>query len=120
MMYDKLIKNLRHDSVSALQNCEFDFVHDWMLKAADAIEDLDNKLNLYRQGKIRNWIPVNERTPDKRGEYFVWGIDFCTQFDDDREYAFVAMWDGEDFRFRAQRFTTITHWMPIPEPTKEE
>ena len=43
-MYDELIKNVRHESASALQNCEFDFVQDWMLKAADAIEELSKEL----------------------------------------------------------------------------
>ena len=45
-MYDELIKNLRHDSVSALQNCDFDFVHGWMLEAADAIEELQQIANI--------------------------------------------------------------------------
>ena len=110
MKYKKLIEDLRlymNDGDEEIRN-----------KAADAIEDLDNKLNLYRQGENRHWIPVNERTPDKRGEYFVWGINLCTQYDDDREFAFVAVWDGE--HFRSQRFTAITHWMPIPEPSESD
>ena len=50
-MYDELIKNLRHDSASALQNCEFDFVHAWMLEAADAIDELQKQL---REEKVDN------------------------------------------------------------------
>lgn len=68
-MYDELIKNLRHDSASALQNCEFDFVYDWMLEAADAIEDLQDKFKTLMDKYIRltahtEWIPVTERLPE--------------------------------------------------------
>lgn len=85
-MYDELIKNLRHDSASALQNCEFDFVHDWMLKAADAIEELQKDLERSKdfeafwqheaeealkkfQVAISNkprWIPVTEQLPEDK------------------------------------------------------
>lgn len=40
-MYEHLVKNLRDDT--ALQNCEFDFVHAWMHEAADAIEELEKE-----------------------------------------------------------------------------
>ena len=80
-MYDELIKNLRHDSASALQNCEFDFVHAWMLEAADAIEFLQTykvafeniasmggwwlvgqDKNLYRMDVPMNWPPKGTKT----------------------------------------------------------
>ena len=75
-MYDELVKNLRYDSASALQNCEFDFVHAWMLEAADAIEELQKQLD---NAEIENiklkedfakyrkkywWIPVTVRLPE--------------------------------------------------------
>lgn len=78
-MYEELVKNLRNDSVYALQNCDFDFVHDWMLEAADAIEALSMKLHgdeaaiagmkreierMVVASKPR-WISVTERLPDK-------------------------------------------------------
>ena len=78
-MYDELIKNLRHDSASALQNCDFDFVHGWMLEAADAIEELQRSKcphyirNVHDRGddslcdkwmcevaSLPKWIPVTE------------------------------------------------------------
>lgn len=43
-MYEELIERLRHDSESRAL----------MREAADAIEELDNLLNLYRQGKIHS------------------------------------------------------------------
>ena len=114
-MYDELIKNLRHDSASALQNCEFDFVHAWMLKAADAIEDLENRLNLWRQDKIRRWIPVTERLPEKNQEVliFLFGEDPYIAWHNG-EY-----WCTEDFRLDEPDDWQPTHWFPLPQPPKD-
>ena len=105
-MYDELTGNLRaqathfsvHDETSLL-----------LLKAADAIEDLDNKLNLHRQGKISHWIPVAERLPD------VWK--HVITFDED---------DGVRVNWRSGDNVSwymgyhVTHWMPLPEPPKAD
>ena len=73
MMYDELIKNLRicsrcdfgQDCNGCTQDRDDRFCCDILLhNAADAIEDLENKLNLWRQDKIRRWIPVTERLPE--------------------------------------------------------
>lgn len=62
-MYDELIKQLRETSIDF---GESDHVSVMMIEAADAIEDLDNRLNLHRQGKISHWIP--ERSPESEDE----------------------------------------------------
>ena len=123
-MYEELIGNLRaqathfsiHDETSLL-----------LLKAADAIEDLENRLNLWRQDKIRRWIPVTERLPEPRQDVLaVW---------DNGEVWTVYQWwaepnDGEDpleydddvFYENGEFYSTkkrVTHWMPLPEPPKD-
>ena len=119
-MYEELIKNLRHDSASALQNCEFDFVQGWMVEAADAIEDLENRLNLHRQGKIRYWIPVTERLPDydkvvqitdgiEVGHGYLEGVNTTV--------GIALLWHSPFCDIDEEH---ITHWMPLPEPPKEE
>ena len=67
---------------------------------------------------IQKWIPVTERLPDKNGEYLVSGA-----------------WRGEPAKTWICEFVVIgnvggwanparkpvvTHWMPLPEPPKEE
>lgn len=60
-MYDKLVNRLRKAAGPAI-----DFPDTLYDEAADAIEELDNLLNLYRQGKIRR--PNNDLpTSAKRG-----------------------------------------------------
>lgn len=59
------------------------------------------------------WIPVTERLPEKDGWYLV----------SDGFISWTAMFLGEktvwagNFKFG---LTGITHWMPLPEPPKEE
>ena len=115
-MYDELTGNLRaqathfsvHDETSLL-----------LLKAADAIEDLDNKLNLHRQGKISHWIPVTEQLPKEYGHYFanIVGGEFAQI-----SCAEIVYFDGKIFRWEhisTEYPEEVTHWMPLPEPPKD-
>ena len=126
-MYEELIKNLRHDSAFALQNCEFDFVHDWMLKAANAIEDLQKRLDDAEieniklkeefakcRGKHR-WIPLTERLPEHSGNYLVYSVGGNWK---QLSAVEIAFWD--DKRFIVQSFFAVTHWTPLPQPPEEK
>lgn len=82
------------------------------------------------------WIPVTERLPEKTGTYLAWMKWDLTEADEEpsaypieydaEEEAFgwwksyydaeTLGWAGEDFI----RYEGITHWMPLPEPPKEE
>jgi len=96
-----------------------------LLKAADAIENLDNRLNLHRQGKIRHWIPVTERLPNCNGCYLVWrphffggkiGMPSICYFDGSNTWHDSY---GVDFE-RTLHPEDITHWMPLPQPPESE
>ena len=82
-----------------------------LCKAADAIEDLDNRLNLHRQGKISHWIPVTERLPERNYN--------CLVCDDgvvlEGYMNAVSGW----FDNIGDRLKFVTHWMPLPEPPKD-
>ena len=57
---------------------------------------------------IQQWIPVTERLPEETGKYIVCtakGSVYCTKF--------------YTKRFGTDSNTHITHWMPLPEPTKD-
>lgn len=126
MMYDELRGNLMahathfsvHDETSLL-----------LLKAADAIEDLQKQLEgSYNSGYTHGlddaaevdlvkkmsywWIPVTERLPDHRTT--------CLIVDDG---VVVVGWRnliGEWYDVAGDRLKYVTHWMPLPEPPESE
>ena len=73
------------------------------------------------------WIPVTERLPEEEGRYlvyygngespFVSSIRFAPK---DRKHIPKGWhrYDHEDGMITQNRY--ITHWMPLPEPPKEE
>ena len=72
-------------------------------EAADAIEELSKP----------RWIPVSERLPEDGQWVLVWGHGQKIPIMMFRE---SGAWIDDQFEFH----TTITHWMPLPEPPKEE
>ena len=69
----------------------------------------------YEAGKPK-WIPVSERLPvddrevlcfTKREYYWIARWNYC----DDRMWSDGEMWCSE---------SEVTHWMPLPEPPKED
>lgn len=119
-MYEELIRRLNKYSA------EHENHGGITAEAADAIEKLI-KLNAeitkrelkQRMSKPR-WIPVTERLPDMHVEVLV-----CTEGYGKTELGFsiVAVFDGTGWREtweRREYLAAVTHWMPLPEPPKEE
>ncbi len=123
-MYDELIKSLRVCASSGLpDSClecpRFENGCDTLREdAADAIEDLENKLNLWRQDKISRWIPVTERLPETARDVLV-----AFRLPIEKIYLITitqrASW-SEKRKHDAFYQRGVTHWMEMPEPPKEE
>ena len=131
-MYDELVKRLRNCSTQAAPCKTCDMTEDGscsdtlMKQASDAIEELSKP----------RWIPVTERLPEKTGTYLAWMKWDLTEADEEPSAYPVLYdadaegfgwwksyydeetlgWAGEDF----VRYEGITHWMPLPQPPKEE
>ena len=116
--YKWLIKNLKAIALNfsgteiADENGKRTQVADVALYAADAIEELSKP----------KWIPVTERLPEK--------MQYVLARYQNNDMA-VASWFGGDEHIRFWRAMTDegwcadcdsepTHWMPLPEPPKEE
>lgn len=83
---------------------------------ARCIENLTDKLNATNDALPR-WISVEERLPEKGVFVVVYYGHFIGNLMD------VYMWDGECWRSSSgylEDAENITHWMPLPEPPKEE
>lgn len=64
------------------------------------------------EAKVPQWISVKERLPEMEGKYIVCtakGSVYCAKFSTRHGPA-----------FHTDMYTHITHWMPLPEPPKEE
>lgn len=86
-------------------------------KAADAIEELQGQIDGWIEQErkallksVPKWIPVTERCPEKSGDYLV--FDDCRNLYVNEWHYLLKKWQYDDSR--------ITHWMPLPEPPKED
>ena len=67
------------------------------------------------------WIPVSERLPDKMGQYICQYV-----FGEQTEYPFYqVLWyftavEKPHFQHEGSMGLRVTHWMPLPEPPKED
>lgn len=64
---------------------------------------------------VQRWIPVTERLPEKWGEYLV-----MIEGDKVPTTLYYEWADKYWFDFPNGRKFVATHWMPMPEPPKEE
>lgn len=66
---------------------------------------------------VKQWIPVTERLPEKEGSYLV-----CSKTGKvyTSHYYTEKKCSGGYIRKPAWSHPNITHWMPLPEPPKEE
>lgn len=125
-MYDELIKRLRHDAKAI-----FGYVNEDLLKAADAIEELQKDLERSKdfeafwqheaeealkkfQVAISNkprWIPVTERLPEDR-KMVLATVDGVVRV------AFYGNYMWEEVETYSIFYPT--HWMPIPQVPESE
>ena len=121
-MYDKLVKRLRNAAHWADKGLVID--PSVCFEAAYAIEELQGKAKVLEKladkwcEAVPKWIPVTERLPEDLTRVIVFcedGVSYglCEHsIADDEE---IIEW--HDFLYYP---ITPTHWMPLPEPPKEE
>ena len=122
-MYENLIKRLRAVE-KMLTTANFSEASSLISQAADVIEELQGRAKVLEKvadkwcEAVPRWIPVTERLPEKTGKYLV-----CGQWRGEPAETWVCEliafgkikgWANE------ARNPAVTHWMPLPEPPKEE
>jgi len=115
-MYDELIKNLRGRSQFLLPHYgeETSYDSDLMKQAADAIEEqqaqIDGWIEQERNALLKSipkWIPVTERLPKEEKTVLAFGTLGVAWLDWRHDNKWCC-------------YGGVTHWMPLPEPPKEE
>ena len=143
-MYDELVKRLRE--MSEWSNIKWedysDDAQETMGEAADAIEELSEDRDSWKatakvereaywhwfdqyQKDVPRWIPVTERLPEKYAPVLVCYRSYNTGEPMADCNAYVdgdGDWCWHDgFPASGERVcVSITHWMTLPEPPKEE
>lgn len=114
--------------VAALRTTESRSKRELLDAAADLIEKLTDRCARYAEEiavaqERTRWIPVTERLPEYDARVLA--------FDMRAKNKYIGIWtrekdpdDGNDCWFDSAgwwyAFDEITHWMPLPEPPKEE
>ena len=128
-MYNKLVQRLREHNGWAL--------NETLDQAADAIENTSKAYEMMAEAYEAEvtksyWIPVTERLPELDKEVLVYAVGKIDGFIGSSVYAlterflfkfFPSSKGTEEWRSPWQYFMEdyeITHWMPLPEPPKEE
>ena len=138
-MYDELIRQMMACCKGVPcedANCGFnpksdlDCIEQLLTRAVDAIEELSEERDMYikamadehnRAARLaweHRWIPVTERLPENSGHYLIYvvGGEF-------KQWSMVTMaYYHKIFYYddMEDNFDQITHWMPLPEPPKED
>jgi hypothetical protein len=117
---DEFVKRLREKSEAFDYDGWVETASDYE-KAADAIEGLSHAVDQMTEWRKNPWIPVTEEPPLKVGDdgyngYLVYAngyyevADYTTDKFDNVPY----------FHVNGEYEPDVTHYMPLPEPPKEE
>lgn len=116
-MYEELIRSCRACATGYVGNCDScmfsgeDCYKQLHKASADAIEELTNR-------NVGKWIPVTERLPEQGKRYLVIRFDEVTK----TQFIDILWHDAHDLwwnRLYKGQYN-VTHWIPLPEPPKEE
>lgn len=85
--------------------------------------DIDSTTEHLRSKGYRKqeWISVEDRLPDKEGDYLVFIVDYLgeTRMETMKLFRWANRFDwSAHMGSRWEDSNTITHWMPLPEPPK--
>lgn len=116
-MYDELVMRLRELSREFYLNDNDRDTETILVQASDAIEALSGK-----DTNVPRWIPVTERKP-KTDDIVIVAIhddSGDTPYDVTNVGFFLDVYPLGVWVVENERCNYVTHWMPLPEPPKEE
>jgi hypothetical protein len=89
-----------------------DIAEEWATNWERDLDDSDTILKQTHKAAAPQWISVNDRLPECGDNYIILKDDGVSP------YTFAIAWFDRTWDF--PNSSEITHWMPLPEPPKEE
>lgn len=133
METEKLIKHMREEAQDYRSGRTlgraFADAEDVLDEAATALEQLQAENDrLKEEVQQMQWSPVEERLPEKSGEYLVlseesdiFGMDFDEDVGENGEFGWWHPYFSKYGYVNSdwQKAENVTHWMPLPKAPKE-
>lgn len=99
--------------------------YELMMEAAETIESQQKRISeleaALREQEERRWIPVTERLPEKAAEYLCrCCIGEADWYPIHMVLRYYLVDENPHFQHECEHGLRVTHWMPLPEPPKEE
>lgn len=122
-MYEELVTALQKRAVELPEKFSKNAENiDLLLKAADAIKELNKDLN-FQIRAVRaeiesvkpHWIPVDERLPENPGEYLVTYHPCVWNSVTQKVRVGIDSFRGKT-AWAKRKYQHVTHWMKFPEP----
>ena len=111
-------------------------VESWKMQMTAKVETVLNQFIDWIEDAptVYGWISVKERLPGEDGRYLVYNMSYCnalafvasfsTCLENVGEYDFDGEkrpgWFSYDDEYGYYEIDGVTHWMPLPEPPKED
>ena len=118
-MYEELVTALQKRAVELPEKFSKNAENiDLLLKAADAIEELNFQIRAVRaeiESVKPHWIPVDERLPENPGEYLVTYHPCVWNSVTQKVRVGIDSFRGKT-AWAKRKYQHVTHWMKFPEP----
>lgn len=114
---EKVIKGLEYciKQATTTENCTDTKACPYYESTARLTCWIDLNLDALELLKAQEWISVKERLPEQAGKYLIAALE-------QGKYTHITtVYFGRHFTMTGRMaYWKVTHWMPIPEPPKEE
>lgn len=115
---DKVIRWLEACSTGCEYGCPYEY-EGTVVRYECKADLMRDALELLKGQTTSGWVSVKERLPEPEENVIIWAKTGCMKYAQYHEDGSINPWYVYEDNARAWT-NVISHWMPLPEPPKEE